>query len=113
MSRLQPNHFPDLCTIQQPVEGQDSYGQVTRAWAALIGHVNLRCRLAPEIQRSGEFQPQGQTYGRHSHRLLLSGYYPTITAKMRVVVGGESYQVVLVQPDSEGWSTRLLVDVVE
>ena len=113
MTRLQPNHFPDLCTIQYPVEGQDSYGQVTQAWATLTGHVDLRCRLAPEIQRSGESQPQGQTYGRHAYHLLLAGHYPTITAKMRAVVNGVAYAVNLVQPDSEAWSTRLLVEVVE
>ena len=79
LTRLQANHFPDLCTVQAPVEGQDDYGGVTQAWATVAGHVNLRCRLAPEIQRSGEFQPQGQTYARHTHRVLLAGYYPAIT----------------------------------
>lgn len=112
LTRLQPNHFPDLCTIQAPTEGQDSYGQVTQAWANVAGHVDLRCRLAPEIQRSTELQPQGQTYGRHAYRLLLAGHYPAITAKMRAVVNGVAYVISLVQPDSEAATTRVMVEIV-
>lgn len=113
LARLQPTgHFPATCTIQAPTETQDSYGAVVQTWGNLAGHVDLPCRLAPEVQRSGEFTAPGQTYTRDSHRLLLAGHYPTVTAKMRAVVDGTSYSINLVQPDGQGATTRLMVEVV-
>lgn len=114
LARLQQTgHFPATCTIQAPAETQDSYGAVVQTWANVSGLVDLPCRLAPEIQRSGEFNPQGQTWGRQTFRLVLAGHYPTITAKMRVVMDDESiYNITMVQLDGQGVTTRLFVEVV-
>lgn len=104
--------FTGLCTIQTSTESQTTSGQVNPAWLDFAGHVDLPCRIAP----AGVSEPrvQNQTYVIGKHTMILRGYYPLITAKMRAKVGSIYYNI-LGKPEFDGQSimTRLTVELVK
>lgn len=112
LARLQPNHYPGLCTIQQASVTADSYGELTKTWANLAGHVDLPCRMAPStIGRSNEVRGQAQLYQVQSFTIALAGYYPSIAETMRAVVGGANYDIEVARPDGQGATMALDVRI--
>ena len=112
LARLQPNHYPSLCTIQAASEAADSYGELVETWANLAGHVDLPCRIGPStIGRSNEVRGQSQLYQVQSFTVALAGYYPAIIEKMRAVVGGQAYDIDVVRPDGQGKTMALDVRI--
>lgn len=108
LARLQPTHYPSLCTIQQASETPDSYGELVETWANLAGHVDLPCRIAPATMgRSNEVRSQAQLYQVQSFTIALAGYYPAIIEKMRAVVAGQAYDIDVVRPDGQGATMAL------
>ncbi len=102
--------FPALCTIQQGMPSEDAAGEEQLAWADLAGHVNLRCHVAPA--KGAEVRTPDMTYVVASHTIALAGNYPTIQEKMRALVGGKTYDILLVEWDSLGKTTYLSTQIV-
>lgn len=109
--------FPSTCDIQEQAAGQDALGTPSGSWAGLAGHTGLKAAVqVPSLQASGERRETGATYGERTRVILLAGSYPSITSLHRAVVTAGpnqgTYNVLAVDGDSQGASTRLLVEVV-
>lgn len=114
LSRVQPNFYPSSCTIQEPTETADSYGQPIPSWGNLSGHVGISCRLSPESQASGdELRTQTQIYTVHSWLISFNDYYPLIDETMRAVIDGATYDILQVQHDGNNQTTRLRVRTLQ
>ena len=103
--------YPSTCTIQESTESQNTAGEITLVWANFAGHVALACRIAPT--RGREVKDVELTWTVGAYTIGLAGYYPTITPKMRAVVGGETYDILTVESDGQSEATWLGVQVVE
>ena len=110
MTRL-ADFFPSTATIQYPVETRDPLsGEISVVWTDLPGHVGLGCANGP----SGgvEVAQPDQTYVVANFTVALQGVYPSITEKMRAVIDGVPYEILLVQHGSHGTKTRMLTRLV-
>ena len=107
------DYFPSLCTIQEDVGVEDDYGQVVPDWQPVAGHSDIPCSLGVNRVGGGtEVKQSDQTYVVSNYTLSLRGYYPTITEKMRAVVDSVVFDILLVQCDSHGVTTRILTSEV-
>ena len=105
--------FPSLCTIQEDVGIEDDYGPVIADWQPVAGHSDIPCTHAVNRVGGGtEVKQSDQTYVVANRTLSLRGYYPTITEKMRAVVDSVVFDIMLVQTDSHGVTTRILTNEV-
>jgi head-tail adaptor len=108
--------YPSTITIQQDAGGQDTAGQPTANWVNLANHVNLPCAVAPispGIPEAREDRTRTETVAIATTHIALRGYYPAITTLMRAVVtGGRTYDILGVEHDSQGKTTRLKCEVV-
>ena len=101
------DYFPSLCTIQENTAVVNDYGQrKPEVWTDYAGHVDIPVANGPS--KGVEVKQADQTYVISNYTLSLRGYYPTITEKMRAVVDGIAYEVLLVQSSSHGVTTRIL-----
>ena len=103
------DYFPSLCTIQEDVGVYDGYSD-NEDWQPLAGHSDIPCAHGPNKGR--EVKQSDQTYVVSNYTLSLRGYYPTITEKMRAVVDSVVFDILLVQTDSHGVTTRILTNEV-
>ena len=104
------DYFPSLCAIQENVGIENDYGEIVEDWQDYADHADLPCAHGPN--KGIEVKKPDQTYVISNYTLSLRGYYPTITEAMRAVVDGVAYEILLVQSDSHGVTTRILTRVV-
>jgi hypothetical protein len=102
--------YPASCAIQVGTPTVDSAGGTTYTWANLAAHTAIPCHVAPA--GGGEVKGPGYTTVNYSHTIALAGGYSLITANMRAVVGSATYDVIAVENDSLGTTTRLRVQLV-
>ncbi len=107
---LQRDFFPQSCTIETVVKTQSTTGQEKNAWEAVSGWNAIPCRKA--AAGGGERRMNNQVYLDATHTILLSGIFTGLTEEMHAVVDGEAYDILVVEPDSEGITTRLMVRFV-
>jgi len=105
------NFYPSKLTIQEAAEPQDTYGAYSQVWADKPPYVELDCRLAPSGGR--EVKRPDQTYVVSTHIIAIDGYWPGIDEKNRAVIGADIFDILLVENDGQGDSTRLTVEIVE
>lgn len=105
LARITPGFFPSKVDIQEPTEGQDELGQPVTGWENLL--INVPARIAPAVAATGEQRQDNYTYTELGFTILLAGYYPTILPKMRVLEGGQVYDIDAVQFDGQHTQTRL------
>ena len=116
LSSLAATFYPSSCTIQQPTETQDAYGQpVVTAWPDVAGLANLPCSIAPfsGSPEKAEIKRADGTIEIITHHISIAGHYPTITNKMRAVVDGVAYDIRAVEIDSHATMTRLRTVIVK
>lgn len=112
LSALSPTFYPSSCQIETPTESQDSAGQPIPSWAAVSGMTALACAVAvPGAGQKAEIKRPDGTIVIADFIITLASYRPTITEKMRAVVGGVTYDIVGVDFDSHQTMTRLVVIV--
>ena len=82
-------------------------GNPSEAWANVDGLDSIRCAIAPAIAEvPGE--NRDPAYGERTHRALLDGEYAAIDpAKHRFLESGIGYDILGVEHDSHGITTRL------
>lgn len=87
--------LPDLCTVKSRTTVVDGQGGVTETWASTI---NVPCKLAPAgyVDRTASL---GERYTVTDSWILTVRYDTTIAAGYRVVLGGDTYEVLGVQDD--------------
>ena len=100
------DYFPSLCTIQEDIGVADANGFIVPSWSDFAGHVDIPCAHGPS--GGNEVKLPDQTYVISNYTLALQGLYPTITEKMRAVVDGVVYEILLAQSDSHSTKTRIL-----
>lgn len=107
MDSLTRDFFPHVCRIDAKTVTQDASGHETPTWQAVSGWEEIACRKAP---LSGNEQRTGnQTYLEATEKIILVGQYAGMNETMRAVVDGQAYDILVVEPDSEGVNTRLMV----
>ena len=102
--------FPSLVTIQEGAVAYDDWGEEELTWGDKAGHVDLPCTIAPvelQVRDKGEKKKEYGTYAIGSHHVTIAGYYPDIQEKMRAVVNGTAYDILLAEWDSQSETTRL------
>jgi len=110
MFEMLDKFYPDLCTIQKSTEAQDSTGHPAATWSNLADHVGLACRVSPI--GGTERKTATQVYSMATHVIELTKAYPSIVTKMRAVVRGWNYDILLVERDGQEASSRLVTQVV-
>ena len=107
--------FSSLCTIQEGASADNAYGEEVLTWRDKAGHIDLPCTIAPvelQIRDKGEKKKEYGTYVVASHHVTIAGDYPLIQEKMRAVVNGTAYDILLVEWDSQSETTRLACRLV-
>ncbi len=110
MFELLGKFYPDICTIQESVEAQDSTGNPVASWSDLADHKGLACRVSPI--GGTERKTATQIYSVATHVIELTGDYPSIVTKMRALVRGFTYDILLVERDGQQMSSRLVTQVI-
>ncbi len=110
MFEMLDKFYPDICTIQESVEAQDSTGHSVASWSDLAEHGGLACRVSPI--GGTERKTATQAYSIATHVIELASPDPPIVPKMRAVVRGWTYDILLVERDGQGASSRLVTQVV-
>jgi hypothetical protein len=103
--------YPVTVTIEEVTELQGTMGEPNEEWANKLGYVGLDCRLSPSGGK--EVKRPDQTYVVATHIISIAGYYPGIDEKDRAVIGTETFDILLVENDGQGDSTRLLAEIVD
>lgn len=104
--------FADTATIQEKAnpEAQDSVGQPVENWSDLVGHEAIACRVMPA--GGNEHRSMNQVIARSTHVILLAGAFSAVTARMRVVVREQAYDILLPETDGNKTMTKLFCEVV-
>jgi len=100
--------YPSTCTIREATYTVDTVGEPQPTWADFL--TDIPCRVSPAGGR--EMKLPDQTYGVASHVINLAGYYSTITVAMRAVISGVNYDILSIEHDGNGFTTRLQAQVV-
>lgn len=106
------NFFPEVCLVQERAnpEGQDAAGQPVEVWSALAGHEAIGCRVSPA--GGNERRSSNQVIAQSTHVVMLAGAYVGVTPRMRAVVGGQAYDILLAETDGNGVMTKLFCEVI-
>ena len=102
--------YASTVTIQEATEAQDSMGQPIATWANKTGHIDLSCAVS--ASGGTEVKLPDMTVAISTHRIAIAGTYAAITAKMRAVSGGITYDILSVEHDSQRKTTSLVCQVV-
>ena len=102
--------FPDTCTIQIATTAYNAFGDGIKTWGSYAGHVDLPCRRA--WTGGGEYRRPAQSFGINTFTIVLRGYYDTITNEMRVKMGSNYYNILLIEYDAQDTMTRLTAELV-
>ena len=101
------SHFSDRCTVQYLTEAVDADGQMVKTWTGR--HVDVPCNISPLKGR--EIKRPNQTYVVANTSIALQGHYSDIKESDRAIVGGTTYDILLVE-QILGTMTRLSCEVV-
>ncbi len=102
--------YPDTCTIQESTEVPDDTGHQVTSWSDLSEHGGLACRVSPI--GGTERKTATQIYSVATHVIELTEDYPSIVTKMRALVRGFTYDILLVERDGQQMSSRLVTQVI-
>jgi SPP1 family predicted phage head-tail adaptor len=102
----------DTCTIQEYIiTGKNSLGQETGEWQNKTGHIGIACCLGST--KDTEVKLPDRTRGISSHAVILLGYYPDVTKKMRAKVDEVTYDILGAVSDGYKNITHLDLEVVK
>ena len=106
LTRTTGGFFPGTGAVQVKTV-TNTKGNPSEAWADVDGLDSIRCRIAPAVgEKAGE--QRDPAYAERTHRALLDGEYTAINPTIhRFLKGGVGYDILGVEPDSQGITTRL------
>lgn len=111
METLVRDFFTERGSIQQATKTQSTTGQEKKQWADVPGWVNIPCRIA--AAGGGERRFQTQAFLDATDTAILRGTFNGLNEEMRFVIGDRNYDILRVEPDSEGINTRLTLRTVK
>lgn len=91
------DNLGDLCTIQTYTDAADGQGGMTRTWASTYTYVP--CRIAPSSSGGRAQESVGLQYQAVTGWTLTVRYDQTIAAGDRVILGGDTFEVMSVEDD--------------
>jgi len=93
----QDDYFPDTCTLQTVTRTVDSVGGWSNSWANT--HTGVACRVSPlsASAAGGVEHIIGAQLASVTRWLLSVAHDQALTAEMRVVHGGNTYEVSIVE----------------
>lgn len=103
--------YPSTCAIQQYTATRGATGEEIKTWANVSGLGAVTCRVSPT--GGNEKKQANQLYALSTHVIELDGYYASITAKMRALVGSVAYDILLPEHDGNHEMTKLVCQVVQ
>ena len=111
LKALNIDFFNRMGTIQAATDSQSTTGQVKKKWANVNGMINIPCRIS--AAGGGERRFQNQAYLDATDIALLSGAFSGLNEKNRFVDDESNvYDILRVEEDSEGITTRLTLRTV-
>lgn len=111
------NLFSSLCTIRRATGTLDSNGQPDLDPASFVpvaGMISIRCMDAPEVLTRPDITDEtklvSMTLARKQRHVLLDGAFLVLQGDL-ATIDGIDYDVMSVEPDSQGITTRMAVQV--
>ena len=106
LTRTTGGFFPSTGAVQVK-SVTNTRGNPSDAWANVDGLDSIRCAIAPAVgEKAGE--SRDPAYAERTHRALLDGEYTAIDPTVhRFLEGGTGYDILGVEHDSHGITTRL------
>jgi SPP1 family predicted phage head-tail adaptor len=100
--------FNDTCKIQE-MDGtaRDKLNAPVESWTDFIVGVSSTI-----TKHKTEKDDGSQNYIDYNYSILLKGYYPDITNKMRVVFDNDTYDIIEVMADSRTLLTKLICEKI-
>lgn len=106
--------FSSLCTIRRAPGTLDAAGQPDldpTHYVDIVGMVNIPCMASPEVLTRPDITDETklipETLARRTLHALLDGHYPQIDQKNIARIDGIDYDILAVENDSQGITTRL------
>lgn len=99
--------FPSLCAVEAKTVTADEFGQEVETWEVVAGMTLIPCAIAPlsAIER----QAAGYTITDQVWHVLMTGDYPEITTRHRLLIDGVEYDIDGAEVALQGALTRLTV----
>lgn len=105
LTRTTGGFFPSTGAVQEKSE-TNTRGNPTFSWSNVAGLGSIRCAIA--AASADERRSESHTYAESTHKALLDGSYTAIAAlDHRFLSGGIAYDILGVEHDSQGATTRL------
>ena len=99
-------HFPSTGAVQVKTV-TNTKGNPSDSWADVSGLVDIPCAIAPAVM-GGVDEKRAPAYAERTHRALLDDSYTAIDPSVhRFLSGGVGYDILGVEHDSQGITTRL------
>ena len=114
LTRTTGGFFPDTGAVQSKVV-TNTRGNPSEAWSNVSGLGSIRCTIAAARGPSSadERRSVSHTYAESTHEALLAGSYtPIASLDHRLLSGGIAYDILGVEQDSQGITTRLFMRLV-
>jgi len=107
LTRETGGFFPDTGAVQAKTI-TNNQGNPSASWSNVSGLDEIRCAIA--AVNANEVRAETHAYSESTHKALLDGSYPTIDATAhRFLVGSIAYDILGVEHDSQGVTTRLML----
>lgn len=113
-----PSHWPSRCTIKSiTTVYSQAHQKLPSAYVNVTGLVDIECRLAPFIETritDDEYRRNDLTSEVKRRTAKLNGNYATQInpVTMVAVIDNIRYSITAVETDSEGFSTRIKLEIV-
>lgn len=106
--------YPSLCTIYRNAKTQQTTGEYTNTFLSAMDsrHTNIHCRKSPEIMVRPQPQEKGSNFPLQEQKywiVNLLGNFSDIDLEFQAEVDGKRYQILAVDGDGSGITTRLEV----
>ena len=107
LTRTTGGFFPSTGAVQVKTVTNTRGNPGSPSWADVDGLDSIRCAIAPAVgEKAGE--QRDPAYAERTHRALLDGDYTAIDPTVhRFLEGGVGYDILGVEHDSHGITTRL------
>lgn len=108
LPQITPSFFPSNVGVQASVETLDSAGQPIAVWSTVRGLGFLPCRVSPVAGIQERYLAERIGTEADTVILIVGRYADVITTTSGVTVDGIAYDVVAVDEDSLGATTRVI-----
>jgi hypothetical protein len=107
--------FGQTMTVQRKTISRSPSGGEVNTWADLKDHVNIPCVISSKSKVDGspqKIQRKDGSYVYELYKVMLKGYYPSITHEDQVVSDGKTYEILSIVSDSEKVMTTLQCAII-